>query len=396
MYNNSCPHLFLLRNMKEVFISYSTKDKEITEIVCSYLEQHHISCWVSYRDIVIGEPYAREIIRGIRETSIVVVLFSQHSNCSENVLNEIDQAVRLERTIIPFRIEKTEMSDEFKYYLSRRQWIDAHNNYKDELSNLLSCCKNALGKDELMNNDYMLRPQWAPYLSVKQKTMLQKLINDLTQIEGGYFSMGASQEQLKEAYEWEKPVHKVVLSDFYMTKHLVTQEIWAAIMPFNPSINNTVPNLPVENVTWYECLEFIKTINEMTGLSFSLPTEAQWEFAARGGCKNKGLKFSGDNSIDKVAWYDKNSGKETHPVGEKESNELGLYDMSGNVWEWCSDWYDAYDIQVVTDPVGAVSGTRKVLRGGSANAVLGCCRVSYRIGRNIKYKDGFLGFRLTL
>lgn len=382
--------------MKEVFISYSSKDKEIAEMVCSYLEQHHISCWVAYRDNIKGEPYAREIIRGIKETSIVVVLFSHNSNASENVLNEVDQAFRLERTIIPFKLKKAEMSDELKYYLSRRQWVDAYNNYEAELPALASYCRSALGKVDIKNNCQAVHPQWAVYLSIEQKSALQKLINDLTEVDSGNFTMGATHEQLHDAYEWEKPVHKVVLSSFYITKHLITQELWSAIMPFNPSLNKNGENLPVENITWDECQEFINTINEMTGLSFKLPTEAQWEYAARGAGKNKGTRFSGGNRIDEVAWYDENSGKCTHPVGRKKSNEIGLYDMSGNVWEWCSDWYDVYDMQVVTDPLGAVSGTRKVLRGGCANTGAGCCRISYRIGRNMKYKDGFLGLRLVL
>lgn len=382
--------------MKEVFISYSSKDKEIAEIVCSYLEQHHISCWVAYRDIVIGEPYAREIIRGIKETSIVVVLFSHNSNASENVLNEVDQAFRLERTIIPFKLEKTDMSDELKYYLSRRQWIDAYTDYVEKLPTLELCCRNTLGKVDINTATQLAEPKWAKYLSIEQKVALQKIIDDLIEVEGGTFTMGATQEQMHDAYEWEKPVHKVVLSNFFITRHLITQEIWSAIMPFNPSMNKDEQCLPVENITWDECQEFIITINEMTGLSFKLPSEAQWEFAAKGGNKNRGSKYSGGNCAKDVAWYGDNSNNRTHPVGRKSTNELGLYDMSGNVWEWCSDWYDVYDSLIVTDPVGAASGTRKVLRGGCANTAISSCRVSYRIGRNLKYKDGFLGFRLVL
>lgn len=382
--------------MTEVFISYSSKDVEIAREVCSYMEQQCISCWIDYRDIGKGEPYAREIVRGIKETSIFVVLFSHNSNISENVINELDQAYGLNRTIIPFKLDKTEMNDELKLYLARKQWIDAFSNFEKGLSQLAMRCMELLGKYGKDVSCNKIHPQWAAYLSREQKAALQKLIEDLVCVEGGRCEIGATQEQKHDAYEWEKPVHKVVLSNFRITKHLITQEIWSSIMPYNNSLNKSEKNLPVENVTWEECDEFIKTINEMTGLSFKLPTEAQWEYAARGAGKYRGKKYSGDNCACEVAWFGENSDKRTHPVGEKKANELGIYDMSGNVWEWCSDWYDVYDTQIVTDPVGAASGTRKVLRGGCANTASGNCRVSYRIGRNVKYKDGFLGFRLVL
>lgn len=382
--------------MKEVYLSYSSKDKDIAKSVCTYLETHEILCWISDRDILIGEPFAREIIRGIKETNIFVLLYSQNSNISENILNEIDQAYRLGRTIIPFKIENAEMSDELKFYLSRRQWIDASNDYEKELPTLVLYCRDALGKDLLKNNSLNAIPQWADYVSDLQKNALHKLIDDMMEIDGGKFTMGATQEQLQDAYEWEKPVHKVVVSNFYITKHLITQELWSCIMPYNPSLNKDGKNLPVENVTWDECQDFIETINKMTGLSFKLPTEAQWEYAARGAGKRRGKKYSGGNNFETIGWCEINSGKHTHPVGMKNANELGLYDMSGNVWEWCSDWYDVYDSQTVKDPIGAVSGTRKVLRGGCANSAESSCRISYRIGRNLKYKEGFLGFRLVL
>ena len=323
-------------------------------------------------------------------------MFSHNSNISENVINELDQANGLNRTIIPFKLDKTEMNDELKFYLSRKQWVDALCNLKKGLSQLAQRCMELLGKYGKDVSCAEIYPQWAAYLSREQKVALQKLIEDLVCVEGGRCEIGATQEQERDAYEWEKPVHKVVLSNFRITKHLVTQEIWSSIMPYNNSLNKSEKNLPVENVTWEECDEFIKTINEMTGLSFKLPTEAQWEYAARGASKFRGKKYSGDDCACEVAWFDENSYKRTHPVGQKNANELGIYDMSGNVWEWCSDWYDVYDTQIVPDPVGAASGTRKVLRGGCANTASGNCRVSYRIGRNVKYKDGFLGFRLVL
>jgi len=155
-------------------------------------------------------------------------------------------------------------------------------------------------------------------------------------------------------------------------------------------------NLPVENVSWDDCQAFIRKLNELTGQTFRLPTEAEWEYAARGGIKSKGYKYAGSNTLNDVAWYYGNNGEKTHPVGSKSSNELGLYDMSGNVWEWCQDWYGSYSSSSQTNPSGASSGSIRVYRGGSWYNNAGSCRVSYRYGGNPSHSFDFLGLRLAL
>ncbi len=223
----------------------------------------------------------------------------------------------------------------------------------------------------------------------------------------GEFLMGCEDEN---AYPDEKPVHKVKVSRYQIGKYLVTQFQWDYIMGDEiPSIfrcntqNGLGPDYPMYNVSWNECQRFIKKINKKEGISYRLPTEAEWEYAARGGHKTteqekKELIYSGASRdcIDKVAWYDENSNASTHKVGEMDSNALGLYDMSGNVWEWCQDWYGCYPSEIVTDPTGPASGASRVLRGGSWSHDADRCRVSYRFNFAPDYRFNFSGFRLLL
>ena len=188
----------------------------------------------------------------------------------------------------------------------------------------------------------------------------------MVKVEGGTFSMGATSEQTNYDDD-EKPVHSVTLSDYYIGQTEVTQELWQAVMGSNPSYFTGNNQRPVGNVSWNDCQEFIRKLNSLTGKNFRLPTEAEWEYAARGGkhSKNYVYKYSGSNNPDEVAWYGSNSGNTTHPVKTKKANKLGIYDMSGNVWEWCNDWYGSYQSYSQTNPTGPLKGKYRVLRGGS-------------------------------
>ena len=214
-------------------------------------------------------------------------------------------------------------------------------------------------------------------------------------VEGGTFRMGATSEQDGDAYDNEKPAHSVTLSSYYIGKTEVTQALWKAVMGSNPS-EFKGDNRPVESVSWDDCQAFIRKLNALTGQNFRLPTEAEWEFACRGGNNSRGYKYSGSNYIDNVAWHDGNFGDKTHPVATKSPNELGIYDMSGNVWEWCADWYGDYSSGRQTNPKGPYDGSSRVCRGGSWNGNAGYCRSSNRdfiIPANRNY---FLGLRLAL
>ena len=214
-------------------------------------------------------------------------------------------------------------------------------------------------------------------------------------VEGGTFRMGATSEQGSDAYSDEKPVHSVTLSSFYIGKTEVTQALWKAVMGSNPS-NFRGDNLPVECVSWNDCQAFIRKLNALTGQNFRLPTEAEWEFACRGGNNSRGYKYSGSNYIDNVAWHDGNSGGKTHPVATKSPNELGIYDMSGNVDEWCSDWYGDYTSGAQTNPKGPYDGSSRVRRGGSWDDYVRYCRSSSRFNLNPTYRYLNLGLRLAL
>ena len=210
-------------------------------------------------------------------------------------------------------------------------------------------------------------------------------------VEGGTFTMGVTSEQ--GGYAGDK-AHQVTLSDYYIGQTEVTQALWKAVMGSNPSFFKG-DNLPVECVSWNDCQVFIQNLNQLTGKQFRLPTEAEWEYAARGGRKSRGYKYAGGNDIDSVAWYTGNSGNETHTVATKQANELGVYDMSGNVEEWCSDWYGDYQSSSQSDPQGPSSGSNRVSRGGGCFNIARICRVSFRgiCAPGGRYCD--LGLRLS-
>ena len=211
-------------------------------------------------------------------------------------------------------------------------------------------------------------------------------------VAGGTFRMGADDS---DAYNWEKPVHSVTISNYMIGETEVTQELWQAVMGSNPS-NFKGAKRPVENVSWDDCQTFIQKLNELTGQRFRLPTEAEWEYAARGGNQSKGYKYAGSNSIDDVAWYTDNSSRTTHDVKTKAPNELGLYDMSGNVQEWCQDWEADYSSSAQTNPSGPSTGYLRVYRGGDWNLNARLCRVSFRYDSPPSYRYIDLGLRLAL
>ena len=231
--------------------------------------------------------------------------------------------------------------------------------------------------------------------TVSLSAELNKLINNMVYVSSGTFTMGATSEQGSDAESDEKPTHSVTLSSYYICKYEVTQALWRAVMGSNPSYFKG-DNLPVERVSWNDCQTFINRLNSYTGRNFRLPTEAEWEFAARGGNYSRHYKYSGSNYIGDVAWYGDNSDSRTHPVGTKQPNELGLYDMSGNVYEWCSDWYGSYSSYSQSNPTGPNGGSNRVLRGGSWYYCARYCRSSYRGNRTPGHSYFHLGLRLVL
>ncbi len=218
---------------------------------------------------------------------------------------------------------------------------------------------------------------------------------EMVRVEAGTFTMGATPE-MENPLDDEKPAHQVTLTnDYYIGKYEVTQALWKAVMGNNPSYSKG-NNLPVERVSWDNCQKFISKLNRITGKTFRLPTEAEWEYAARGGNKSRGYQYSGSSNLSDVAWYEDNSGNKIHNVGSKQANELGIYDMSGNVHEWCQDWYDKYSNSSKVNPTGANSGSYRVSRGGGWANSAGLCNSSSRVNETPGNRSGSLGLRLVL
>lgn len=244
----------------------------------------------------------------------------------------------------------------------------------------------------------------APY-TVSGKVTLYAKWNSIIEIamvpvQGGTFTMGCTSEQGDDCYSQERPAHSVTVGSFFMSSYEVTQGLWQEVMgslpTFPSSVNRGIGgNYPVYNVSWDDIQTFISTLNSKTGMRYRLPTEAEWEHAARGGVNSGSYKYSGSSDIGVVAWYLVNSDSTTHPVGTKQANELGIFDMNGNVTEWVSDWYGAYSQSAVTNPTGPSTGTGRVIRGGSWSFAARGCRITYRNSEPPDSRYTNVGFRLA-
>ncbi len=233
-------------------------------------------------------------------------------------------------------------------------------------------------------------------IQVKEASRRDPFHNQMVLVRGGTFTMGCTSEQGDDCELNEMPASMVTLSDFFIGKYPVTQRQWRDIMGDNPSHFSRCDDCPVENVSWNDVQGFISKLNQVTGKAYSLPTEAQWEYAARGGRQSTGYKYAGGDNLDAVAWYSGNRGSRPQQVGKKRPNELGIYDMSGNVWEWCRDFYGPYTPGEKQNPTGASFGPNRLLRGGSWNSAAEHCRVSYRNISTPGYSSSNFGFRLVL
>jgi len=236
----------------------------------------------------------------------------------------------------------------------------------------------------------------------RKKAILDNLVANMVRVEGGTFTMGATPEQVGVSEDNEKPIHQVTLSSFSIGRYEVTQEEWEAVMGSNKSYKKG-DRCPAERVSWIDCQTFIRKLNAATGKRFRLPTEAEWEYAARGGKLSNGYRYPGSNDPNQVAWYYENSrnvGEDsadygTHVVGTLAPNELGLYDMAGNVSEWCQDWYGNYRGGMQTNPKGPASGKYHIARGGNWYNDVTQSRVSFRGSLGPSYVDWWLGLRLA-
>ena len=274
-------------------------------------------------------------------------------------------------------------------YVSSRQTVTISEGQTASISGSLTSSTSSSSANVLSSSSSSLSGN-ALTISVKNGISIE-----MVKVEAGSFNMGATPE-MENPDEFEKPVHRVTLTNnYYIGKYEVTQALWQAVMGSNPSYFKG-DDLPVEQVSWNDCQDFISKLNAMTGKRFRLPSEAEWEYAARGGKKSRGYQYSGSNTLGNVAWYEGNSGSKTHAVGTKQPNELGIYDMTGNVWEWCQDRDGSYSSSPQTNPTGAVGGSRRVFRGGGWCHSAGDCRTSFSLvgAPGIRYYG--LGLRLVL
>ena len=264
---------------------------------------------------------------------------------------------------------------------------------------LIFFCQAASKKEEKAAQEKAAQEQRQSAYREDQIARKKAILNfKMVFVEGGSFTMGCTEEQGEECLLPEKPAHPVFVHSYMICKYTVTQRQWREVMGKNPS-DTRDDDAPVTNVSWNDVQKFLTKLNTFLGSNYRLPTEAEWEYAARGGVMTENYKYSGGNDMYMLGWYKDNSNGTVHPTGKRKENELGLYDMSGNVWEWCSDWYGPYPTdteQEQINPEGAESGEERVVRGGYFEGPTIFCRCSCRNKSKPDYASSIIGLRLAM
>lgn len=422
----------------DIFISYSSKDKQTADKVCQVLESHNMKCWLAPRDIGVGRKYSEAIESAICNCRVFLIIFSKNSSSSPWVESELNIAFTEYKVIVPLRIDNTKLEGEMRLLLNNKQWITISPSADKSLNNLVIALAKYTQIQEIDNKQASLQNicdnnskakrirfsvirRYCIYICVlfaifalcfylfypktfyiENKPCITFTVGyvsfDMIFVKGSTFEMG---EVKTEDNPFDIPKHHVTLSDFYIGKYEVTQALWRAVMNDNPS-EYIGENLPVNNVSWYDCQTFVRKICNITNKKFVLPTEAQWEYVARGGVKAKEYKYSGSNNLSDVGWYNDNSNLTLHNVGTKSPNELGIYDMSGNIEELCSDWYDDwYNVLQCRSEINPQGPAYKedgmvVVRNGSWSSSKYGCRISARSNFPSESGSAFMGFRLAL
>lgn len=397
----------------DVFISYSSQDMEAAQAICHVLEQNEIRCWMAARNIPPGSDYGDVIDEAIKSCKAVVILYSEKAASSPWVTGELNVAFEEQKTIIPFRLDKTPLKGQTRVMLNQRHWIDAYPDYKTKFNDLVKAVALAVGKDVRLDPTpikpsehlkkykkpiifgiiaaialgliIVLYPfiarQMHSYvydkkglhvnkkgLTTQQEDALTSILDDMVLVDGGTFVMGNTPEMedyLTEQDSLSVNPHEVELDNYYICKYEVTQKQWRAFLPTDGKCLVDSDNTAMDKLSWEDAKAFADTLSAITGLLFALPTEAQWEFAARGGNKTHRYVFSGHAwDATEVGWTSFEELTSAHEVGGKRYNELGIYDMTGNVFEWCNDFYEPYSLERQASPQGPSKGSNHVLRGG--------------------------------
>ena len=406
----------------DVFISYRRIDgRDHARNIQLGLQQRGSSfnVFFDYHSMRDGK-FNRQILDAIYSCKVFILVITPRvfENChKENdwIMKEVRTALKYNKYIVPCFIVNPDMGwvrnnwnwpenipkdvrciiDEQIFQLHVDEYFD------DSIQRLNNVCKQASTEYNLnlikAYNNIHQGDEFKHGIESCKSFNVRGVSFNMIYVEGGAFLMGATEEQEDIATDREYPIHPVHLSNYYIGQTQVTQELWQAVMGNNPSVNIGDNQRPVEMVNWYDCQDFITKLNELTGKSFRLPTEAEWEFAARGGKYNHGYRYSGSDNTDEVAWHETNSNRKSHPVASKMPNELGLYDMSGNVWEWCNDFYNPYTSEPQDNPQGPKIGNEKVMRGGSYFSSVDYGRVSNRFAPpSPLFKAHPLGLRLVM
>ncbi len=388
-------------NADDLVLAVATSLKRVLEL------QPRIG-WVR-ADSLVNDDSQKEIERLVRDIS----KYQNEIKRLESSVEALESALKkngddnhsIESSYQTIKEEIEILKERNKIFEEQNRILSEQNNNLEEQNNKLKEQINQL-EEKVKSLNYKLEKYKNPKDKIEQKSLPQieiiaipgtEVSFKMVFIEGGTFMMGANKGDTEANWD-EKPAHEVTLSDYWIGETQVTQALWVAVMGENPSKFKGDTNLPVEHVSFEDCREFIKRLNKLTGREFRLPTEAQWEFAARGGNQGKDNhhQFAGSNRIGDVSWYHKNSERKTHPVGGLDPNELGIYDMSGNVWEWCNDWFRNYSRSTDIDPCGPKRGFHRVCRGGSCVDTAKNCRISLRTTIYPKEKTDYFGLRLAL
>lgn len=442
-------------NKYDVFISYSRKDSDTVNFIVRCIENAGFRVWIDKDGIESGEGFKRVIVNAMENSSVVLFFSSENSQQSPWTAKEVGLAVSLGKHIIPIRLDSSSYNKEILFDLVNIDFVDYTDSSKHEavLKKLIKslekyCAVKSHDTDFKINaHEHIGHPgskaRYKRYviisaialvvvalvgigaylLSSKDKTTIAEMENIerkmvipvgdsqfiMYYVKPGSFWMGAQSNDEtcrnynEEAAEEEGNVHKVILDGYYISESEVTQAQWIAVMGDKdlPEWSNEVgvgDNYPVYNITYTDVQMFAAKLSAMTGRNFRLPTEAEWEWAARG-AHDKCYTYSGSNRIELVAHYDNedNTPKILHEVKTKQPNELKLYDMSGNVWEWCSDyWEETYKPDSIKNPQGPSMGQEHVNRGGAYESLARRCRVTTRRSRPTEYKSIHLGFRIVM